>query len=55
MLQATKTKKFREGQRGNFEDLDYFCPSYKQIFARAVGPLREELKRLNVLPQSTFA
>ncbi len=47
--------KFREGQRGNFEDLDYFCSSYKQIFARAVGPLREELKRLNVLPQKAFA
>jgi len=47
--------KFREGQRGNFEDLDYFCSSYKQIFARAVGPLREELKRLNVLPEKAFA
>jgi uncharacterized protein len=38
--------KFRAGQRGQFEDLDYFCSSYKAIFARSVGPLRDELRKL---------
>jgi serine-type anaerobic sulfatase-maturating enzyme len=38
--------KFRHGPNGRFEDLDYFCSSYKAIFAKAVGPLRAELKRL---------
>jgi uncharacterized protein len=38
--------KFRAGQRGQFEDLDYFCRAYKMIFARSVAPLRDELKKL---------
>lgn len=38
--------KSRHGQNRNFEDLDYFCESYKMIYARAVGPLRGELKKL---------
>jgi uncharacterized protein len=38
--------KFRHGPNGNFEDLDYFCQSYKMIFNRAVGPLRDELSKL---------
>lgn len=38
--------KFRHGPKGQFEDLDYFCPAYKMIFARSVGPLREELKKI---------
>lgn len=38
--------KFRHGPNGNFSDLDYFCQSYKMIFARAVGPLQDELTKL---------
>jgi uncharacterized protein len=38
--------KFRHGPNGKFEDLDYFCQSYKMIFARAVGPLQDELTKL---------
>lgn len=34
--------KFRHGAHGKFEDLDYFCQSYKAIFSRAVGPLRSQ-------------
>jgi uncharacterized protein len=40
--------KFRHGPRRQFEDLDYFCSAYKQIFAKTVDPLRKELKRLRV-------
>jgi uncharacterized protein len=38
--------KFRHGPRGQFEDLDYFCASYKMIFRRSVNPLRDEVKKL---------
>lgn len=38
--------KSRHGQRGQFEDLDYFCGAYKMMFARSVKPLREDLKKL---------
>ena len=38
--------KSRHGPNGQFEDLDYFCQSYKMIFARAVGPLEGELTKL---------
>jgi len=38
--------KFRHSQRGKFEELDYFCASYKSIFAKSVGPLRQELAAL---------
>ena len=38
--------KFRHGPRGEFADLDYFCPAYKMIYARATGPLREDLKKI---------
>jgi len=38
--------KHRHDQRGQFSDLDYFCSAYKMIFAKAVGPLREEVKRI---------
>ncbi len=38
--------KFRHGPNGNFSDLDYFCQSYKMIFARALGPLQYELSML---------
>jgi uncharacterized protein len=38
--------KFRHGPHRRFEDLDYFCQSYKMIYARAVGPLRKEVEKL---------
>jgi uncharacterized protein len=38
--------KHRHDQRGEFADLDCFCRAYKMIFARAAGPLREEVKRI---------
>ncbi len=38
--------KFRHGPRGNFSDLDYFCSSYKMIFAKAVGPLKRDVAKL---------
>jgi uncharacterized protein len=38
--------KLRKGPHGRFEDLDYFCPAYKMIYARATGPLRRELRTL---------
>ena len=30
----------------SFEDLDWFCGAYKQIFARAVPALRDEIHTL---------
>ncbi len=36
--------KFRHGRHGRFDDLDYFCQAHKMIYARSVGPLREELR-----------
>ena len=38
--------KFRHGQHKRFDDLDYFCSSYKMIFAKCVGPLREEVAKI---------
>ncbi len=38
--------KFRHGPHGQFEELDYFCAAYKMIYARSVGPLRDDLKKL---------
>lgn len=38
--------KTRQGPRGEFADLDYFCLAYKMMFAKAVGPLRKEVERL---------
>jgi uncharacterized protein len=38
--------KHRHDQRGRFADLDYFCRAYKMIFAKAVAPLRAEVKRI---------
>jgi uncharacterized protein len=38
--------KFRHGPRGNFSDLDYFCPAYKMIYARSLGPLRAEVEKI---------
>lgn len=41
--------KMRQAPRGSFEDLDYFCEAYKMIFAKAVEPLRKDLRQLTVL------
>jgi uncharacterized protein len=38
--------KFRHGPSRRFEDLDYFCSAYKMIFAKATGPLRQEVEKL---------
>ena len=38
--------KFRYARHRRFEDLDYFCASYKMIFAKAVAPLKKEVARL---------
>ncbi len=38
--------KFRHGPHHQFEDLDYFCASYKMIFKRATGPLKAEVEKL---------
>jgi uncharacterized protein len=40
--------KSRQGPNGRFEDLDYFCPAYKMIYAKSAAPLRAELKRLGI-------
>jgi uncharacterized protein len=36
----------RRAQNGRFEDLDYFCEAYKAAFAKAVKPLRAEVRKL---------
>lgn len=36
--------KFRHGPLRRFEDLDYFCGAYKMIYAKCVGPLREDVQ-----------
>ena len=38
--------KDRHARGGRFEDLDYFCSSYKAVFARASAPLSLELRKL---------
>jgi uncharacterized protein len=38
--------KLRHAARQRFEDLDWFCGAYKQIFARAVPALRDEIHTL---------
>lgn len=42
--------KFRHGPKGRFDDLDYFCQSYKMIYARSTGPLKEEVRKLMSRP-----
>ena len=38
--------KFRYAPHQRFEDLDYFCQSYKMIYAKCVEPLRKEVEKL---------
>lgn len=36
----------RRGRHGRFEDLDWFCGAYQKIFAKAVPPLTQEVRRI---------
>lgn len=47
--------KHRHDRYRRFEDLDYFCQAYKMIYARAAGPLTDDLRKLygNSLHPST--
>jgi uncharacterized protein len=38
--------KLRHARRADFHDLDYFCRSYKQAFARIREPLTEDVRKL---------
>jgi len=38
--------KLRHGRYRRFEDLDYFCVSYKTIYAKCIEPLRKEVEKL---------
>jgi len=38
--------KFRHGPHRKFDDLDYFCESYKMIFEKSAAPLAAEIRRL---------
>jgi len=38
--------KLRHAPFHRFEDLDYFCPSYKMVFPKVVGPLKAEVEKL---------
>jgi uncharacterized protein len=38
--------KSRVGPHGRFEDLDYFCDSYKMVFSKTAKPLRDEVRKL---------
>jgi uncharacterized protein len=42
--------KFRHGPRQEFADLDYFCGSYKKIFAKATSPLKKEVEKILARP-----
>ena len=47
--------KLRHGPHGKFGDLDYFCQSYKMIYARAVPPLKREADRIRAQMQNAQA
>jgi uncharacterized protein len=38
--------KLRHAPQRRFEDLDYFCPAYKMVFAKSLEPLRKEVQKL---------
>lgn len=38
--------KLRHAPHRRFEDLDYFCPAYKMVFAKSLDPLRKEVQKL---------
>ncbi len=41
---------YRHARHQQFTDLDYFCQAYKMIFARATGPLRQDVAQLLARP-----
>ncbi|HVX67971.1 MAG TPA: SPASM domain-containing protein, partial [Bryobacteraceae bacterium] len=43
--------KLRQGPQRRFEDLDYFCPSYKAIFRKVVAPLKREVQSISRAPR----
>jgi uncharacterized protein len=38
--------KSRQAPHGKFEDLDYFCESYKMVFRKTVPPLSDDVRKL---------
>lgn len=36
----------RRGRHGRFEDLDYYCASYKMLFGKGVGKLAKEVEKI---------
>ncbi len=38
--------KFRHAVHHKFEDLDYFCSAYKMVYAKTLGPLKQEVDKL---------
>jgi uncharacterized protein len=38
--------KLRHAPHRRFEDLDYFCPAYKMIYAKCLDPLRKDVEKL---------
>ncbi len=38
--------KLRHGPQRRFEDLDYFCPSYKTIFGKVIAPLKRDVQAI---------
>jgi uncharacterized protein len=47
--------KHRHDRHGRFEDLDYFCDSYKMMFAKCVPPLKNEVARILERQQAQHA
>jgi uncharacterized protein len=47
--------KHRHDRHGRFEDLDYFCNSYKMVFAKCVPPLKKEVARILERQQAQHA
>ena len=45
--------KHRHDPSRRFEDLDYFCPAYKTIFAKAIEPLKKDLAGMGIGPGGT--
>ncbi len=47
--------KLRHGRHGDFKELDYFCQSYKMIYARAIPPLKREAERIRKEMETSMA
>jgi uncharacterized protein len=44
--------KLRHGPNRHFEELDYFCRSYKMIYAKVLDPLQKEVQKLLGRPEA---